>query len=426
MDTTHARAACGLSLLLLLIIPAGAARAQDARPQVTLEEAVRLFAQNNLQLRLARARAAEAAGFALQAGAYSNPEFISTHEALSGNGVDYSETYFNLSQRIDWPGAVSARRGSAEAAAQAALWDLRSDSAGLAFEVKRAYVEATIAEERLEAVTHSTRVVRQVEASGRARFEEGEISGYELRRLSLERAGYENALATAALNARQARRRLASMLLPEGDDLEVAPAEPLTGRAPEVAWADAIAAVPHSPQVAAASASLASAEQAVLWKRRERIPDPTLVGGYKTQSDGLDGLFLGLTLPVPLFNRLGGAIASEEARARAARDRLALARRAVELDLRRAYEAYESLEQRFDLMSLELLAEVERLVDVAQASYEGGEMTLLEFLDAAEVYRRARSLRAEFMGDYWVAYFDLERAMAGVQIDSIQDEAGNR
>lgn len=84
----------------------GPAAAQQSVRRVALDEALRLFAENNLELELARANAAEAAGLARQAAAYPNPTVTGTHERLSRDGASYSESYLNFSQRLEWPGEI--------------------------------------------------------------------------------------------------------------------------------------------------------------------------------------------------------------------------------------------------------------------------------------------------------------------------------
>ena len=82
----------------------GAIRAQEPSSRMSLDEALRLFVQNNPELRLAHTREAEAAGLARQANAFPNPAVAVTHEPLSRNGQNYSETYVNLTQRFPLPG----------------------------------------------------------------------------------------------------------------------------------------------------------------------------------------------------------------------------------------------------------------------------------------------------------------------------------
>ena len=95
---------------ILLVLPANA---QDVVQRVTLERALEMFAQNNLELRIARAGVSEMSGLARQAAAYPNPGVEITHEPLSEGGDTQSESYFNLSQRIEWPSLRSARTEAA-------------------------------------------------------------------------------------------------------------------------------------------------------------------------------------------------------------------------------------------------------------------------------------------------------------------------
>ncbi|MDH3422043.1 MAG: TolC family protein, partial [Gemmatimonadota bacterium] len=82
--------------------------AQEARV-ISLDDALRMFAEDNLELRLTRSRADQAAGLALQAGAFPNPSLGATHEPLSGGGSSYSETYLTASQRFELSGSRGAR-----------------------------------------------------------------------------------------------------------------------------------------------------------------------------------------------------------------------------------------------------------------------------------------------------------------------------
>ena len=393
-------------------VPLGNAQAPVQR--VTLDEALQLFGKNNLELRLARAGADEIQALARQARAFPNPAVTATHETLGQADANYSETYLLLTQRLEWPGQLGARKATAQRSADAAWAGFRADSARLVFEVRRAYVTAAAAEERLEALRGPSEVFRQADASGAARFAAGDLSGYELRRLRIERARYENALASARLEMLAARRHLAALVLPEGEAAEIAPAQTLKGQPPRPRLEEALrVGMERRPDILAATAGVESARSAVRLARLERIPDPALTGGYKRQADGFTGLFLGISLPLPLFDRRGGEIQAGEARLRAVEARLALVRRQVENDIRRAFETYTSLARRAEMMQGQLLAEAGDLLDIAQVSYAEGEMALVELLDAADAFRDARVTSIELVADFWVSYYDLERATGG-------------
>jgi outer membrane protein, heavy metal efflux system len=402
-----------VAVAAVIAVPAGAAHAQDGTRRMSLDEAIALFALNNPDLHVARAEAAEAAALARQAAAYPNPEFGATHEPLSGDGRSYSESYLALSQRLQWPAARGARQAAAERIAAAAGARLAADSARLAFEVRSTWVDAALAERSELLLARVTEVFRNAERSAEERFREGDISAYDRRRIAVERLRYENALADARLTAATARRSLALLVLPETGELEVGPADTLAHATPALD-ADRLmgAAVGQRSEIAAAAAELEAARAAARAARSGRVPDMTATGGYKRQSDGLTGAFLGIAIPLPLWDRRAGEVQAADARVSAATARLAQAERQVRNDVARALLAWESARARITLLG-DPQAEAADLLGIAQVAYGVGEMELVQLLDAADALREAATLEARLRARLWTSYFDLERAVGG-------------
>ena len=404
--------------ILLLVATLGSltttVASQEPTRRVSLEEALQLFGANNLELRLARSRRAEAAGLARQANAFPNPTAAVTHEPLSRNDQSYSETYLTLSQRFELPGERSARAEAANGVLGAAEARLRADSARLGFAVRQAFVEAAMAEERLAISERVTGVFRLGAQNAAVREAEGDISLYELRRLLVERTRYENRLAEALLAVSAARRALTFLLLPEADAADVAPSGPLGVLPPEPTLDGVLEnAISRRQEIVAARSEVEAARAGVRLARAERIPDITATGGSKRQSDGLSGFFLGVSIPLSLFDRSAGAIEATEAQVQSAEERLALTSRQVENDLSRAIESYRSLRGRSELLGENLLEEDPDLLQIAQVAYDAGEMDLVQLLDAAEALWDARTAQARLKADLWTAYYDLERAAGG-------------
>jgi len=398
----------------------GAIQAQEPAERVSLDEALRLFALNNPELRLAHTREAEAEGLAFQAKSFPNPSLAVTHEPLSRDGQSYSETYLNLTQRFSLPGERSARADAAGWVLKSAQAQVRADSARLVFSVKRAFVEAGLAEVRLALNERVTGVFREGVLNAVVREAEGDISLYSLQRIRVERVRYENLLAEAGLAASAAQRALALLIFPNAgvfrseDAIRVIPLELLGVPSLELALDGVLeSAIDRRPELGVAEAGVSAARAGGRLARAERIPDITATGGYKRQSDGFSGAFLGLSVPVNLFDRRAGAVQTSEARIRASEERLELARRLVQADLRRAIEAYRSLILRSALLEEDILGGDPDLLEIAQVAYDAGEMTLLELLDAARALRDAHSAEAQLKSDLWIAYYDLERAMGG-------------
>ncbi len=403
------------------LIPARLARAQETVGRVTLEEAMRLFAQHNLQLRIARADAQEAAGLARQSSAYPNPTVSVTHETLDGGAGDYSETYFNLSQEFEWPWLARARRTAALRLADAVGARVAADSVRLAFDVKRAFIEAAATERAREALEEATTLVRHAEGQASARVASGDLSEYELRRLRVELARYEIDLAAAALALRASRRNLASLIMPDSVR-ELAPVGLPEGEPRDIVLADVayVAQVSRAELVGAASWT-AAAEGTRSAARAMRLPVPTLTAAYKDQSDGLSGVFLGLGLRLPLFDGNGAAVAAGEAAVRSAEARQLLLARQVYNEVQLVHNAYVAARERVDLMRTDLVGDTDALLRIARVAYEEGEMTLVELFDAVDAFRTAHVMATEAIADLWVGYYDLERTV-GAPLDSLSTE----
>jgi outer membrane protein, heavy metal efflux system len=411
-------------LLIAILVVVGwpvSLTAQQAPSEVGLDEALRLFAENNLRLRIARSRAAEASGLARQAGAFPNPTVSATHEPLSGDGRSYSESYLNLSQRFELPGERAARADAGRQGARAATLLVRADSLGLAFDVKRVFVEARLASERLEVFQRVAEVFREAVRSAEERYASGDISAYDLRRIQVERARYETLLGDAELELGDRERALALLVAPDDEEARLA-AAPLPSVAPPAVPAGMLEG---RPEVRAAAAEVEAADARARLSRTERIPDVTATGGFKRQSDGLTGLFLGLSLPVPLFDRGGGAVEAADAGTLAAEARLALVRREVDNDARRTGEAYRTMLRRAEMLSEAAPAAAGGdLLEIASVAYTEGEMELLELLDAADAYQQALAAEARRRAELWIAYYDLERALGGFDAATAPMEDG--
>jgi outer membrane protein, heavy metal efflux system len=391
------------------------AAAEDTIRRISLGEALQRLESHNLELRLAREESAVAEARIAAAGVLPNPGISATREQLSGDPGAYHETVLQVGQTLPIGGQRGLRREAARQTAEAARARLESTRLRLAFEVHRAYVRAAAAEADLAALVETTEVFRRVEESGRSRLAEGDISRFAQDRLQIERARYETLLARARLALAEASRELTLLVAPDSIGLGgmILPAERLN----ELAAVAIVAAVETAllaavgrADVRAAEAEIEAAEAALSLQRRLRIPDVTLSGGYKRQADGYRGAVVGVSVPLPLWDRNLGGIAEAEANLAAARARRELALRTAEGEIRRAWETRRSLEERMGLIGETLLPGSAGLLETARLAYAEDEMSLVELLDAADAYRGARESVTALLAEYLSAVYELERA----------------
>jgi len=396
-----------LPVLAPLVQPAAA---QERTRQVTLNEAIELFGRNSLELRIARAEAMSASGATRQSKAYSNPGFTVVHEDLGSGAEDNRETTVGVEQRLEWPGRTSARARAATHRIEAAQAAFVSDSARLLFEVRRAYAAAWAAEARERALERATRIIARVADAAESRFAAGDISGYEVRRLRLERVRSDQELAEAGLQSSSGRRALAALVLPESEVRELGPAQPLAGEPPDIPLGPALEALPARPDLLAAERGVEAARAELSVASAGWVPDPTISLGYKEQADRFSGAVLGLSIPVPLFDRNGGATDAARGRHAAASAALGLRRREARNDLLAAHERHVSTRAGL-AAGAGLLDDADALLEAAETAYTEGEIGLVELLDAARAFRDAGTTAVALQADAWIAYYDMLRAM---------------
>jgi cobalt-zinc-cadmium efflux system outer membrane protein len=410
--------------LPVALLAAGVLSAQQPAPsaahRISLEEALRGLEASNPELRLAREELAAAEARELASGMFTNPGLSISREQLSGDGATYHESVVALGQTLELGGQRGARRRAAGEGVRAAEARLDAERLRLAFLVHRAYVTAAAAEANLAVLGEATEVFRRVETTGQARFAEGDISRFDRNRLQIERARYETQLARASLDLDAAARELALLVAPDslGGASLLLPVEPLAGIAGIERALErdaALAAAAQRADVRAAAADVEAARASLSLAQRQRVPDLTVSGGYKHQADGFHGAVIGLSLPLPLWNRNQGEIAEAQAAVDAAVAREDIVRRRAESEIGRAWDVLRSLRERTRTLGATLLPESVGLLETARVSYAEGEMSLVALLDAADAYRSARETVNGLLASYLIATYDLERATGRLQ-----------
>lgn len=393
------------------LIPCQRASAQEEIRRVSLAQALQAFAENSLELQIARSQRSEAAGLARQLRAYANPAFSLVREDLGSSGENYWETTAGVVQQVEWPGRTAARNRAAIHVVAAATARLRADSLSLAYKICEAYLRAWLAEEAELTVRRAASVLGTVADDALRRLEEGDISDYEARRLRLERLQAEHEVAEATLQARATRSVLAGLIAPGDKGGEIGPSEAPGESPPLLTVPVVLESLAERPDVEAAARELDAARARRLISATEWVPNPTIGLGYKDQADGFSGAAMTFSVPLPVFDQGAGSRQSASARELAATRRLDLARRLAEIDLRGASDRYASTRSRLETAGRVMLTDAEALLATALSAYAEDEMTLLELLDAAKAFREARLSALSLRFAAWIAYYDLMRAM---------------
>jgi cobalt-zinc-cadmium efflux system outer membrane protein len=152
--------------------------------------------------------------------------------------------------------------------------------------------------------------------------------------------------------------------------------------------------------------------------RRERIPAPGAVVGYKRERIGSDpstlsGVVFGLSLPVPLWDRRNGAIDAAQAGLRQHVAEVEAARRHATRQVLDALALHQSAVAQLERVASLLNDETMTTLAAIDVAYAEGEATLLEWLDAKRAWLDLQLLRADVLEDYLISRAALERAVGG-------------
>ena len=384
--------------------------AQETREVVTLEEALSLFGQNSPGLHLARSRLRAALGGIRQGRALPNPQMAITHEALG----DYSESYLNLTQQMDFLWEGGNRGDRAEALRSRAQAEFLADSVRLVSEVRRAYIDAWQRRETVAAYRRSDEVMGELLASAEARFSEGDLAGYDLRRLRFETLQFGRRIALAELDLEEAERRLGSLLV-DSDGSQRISVEDLVipgigGRLEGDLLARALAS---RPEIRSAESFVDALEAAAGLARSSVLRGTSVTGGLKRQADGQEGVFLGLALPLPFADRRKGAVDAAQAEVLAAESEVELLRRSIAQQVSLASARLQIAQRQQELLGPTGVEEAQELLAIARLSFAEGEMRAVDVLDATRAFVEAQLLETQVQGDLWEAYFELEQAVGG-------------
>ena len=414
----------------------GSADAQVREPPpLSLNEARAAARRASPQLRAAREAVAAAEARARQSSAFPNPALSYGHERTSRDGLTNAQHVVAIEQPLDVFGQRAARREAADLRVAAARARLDVTRLQLDFDVARAFAHALAGERRAALAREMADAFAQARRVSRERLAAGDVSGYADRRLRLEGARYAALAAQAALSRDSARLVLASLLADSAsthpglsagalvldvrllDSIGVRLVVARAPATPAAAPADSlqVLALAHRAELRLAQLERDAAAAGIRLARSERLPVPVISAGVKTEStsDGDDfrGFVAGVSLPLPLWDRRGGAVAAAEADTRVLDAELAALRRQVGREVAEALIASQAVEAQLAELQPRVTDDTDAALLAVRVAYAEGEITLVEWLDAVRAYQDAQSTVAVLQAESLIRRAALERAI---------------
>ena len=413
--------ACGLLL-------SGASRllAQDSvvPARLSLEDALRIAEARNPQLVFAQQGVVASDADVMGAGKRPNPAFTFSSEGIplsQQNGapfLDSQELAFGVQQEFEPGGRRRLRTEQAQRGADASRASVRDAFRQLRFEVRRAYMQVVLARADDEVAHTTIEEIDRVLALNRIRYEQGELSGVELRRLQVERFRFADDVFVAELALKNTRSALLALLnlrpldqtFETVDDLLPTSIAATIGAPPEAMDSPIDVALASRPDLDVARRERERADAGL--RLQSALGTPSFFVGAGLKRDfGMMGWIFTFGVPLPIFNRNQAGVARADAEKQQATAQLAAVETQISLEVQEALNAVDVTRRRISYVEGEYLKSAREARDIVLASYRSGAATLIDYLDAERALREALRTQNRARFDYRISLFQYEAAL---------------
>ncbi|MBZ0155666.1 MAG: TolC family protein [Alphaproteobacteria bacterium] len=388
----------------LLLFPVPAAFAAQG---MSLEDAEKLFLENNLELKAKKVELGEYDAGVIEAGLLSNPSFNYNIESVE-NGERETEEVYSISQPIDIVRKRGLRTDVARKKRDARRLLYEQDTLNALAELKQTYYRILYLKENETSLKGILDTFSDVRQKTEARLKAGDVAEVELLKLSNEGKRFSRTLESLKAELGAETGKLAVMLNISMRDIALKDslAPPPLGYSRDELVAKAME---KRGDIKAASAQIDAAGNALALSKKEAISPIEIEAGYKRRTGGFNGLAFSVSIPLPLFNRNQGGIAAAKAELETERLNLEqlIKKAAHEVATRADRAAF--IADRVTQLS-EQLKTANEITNSIRTAYDEGEASLIELLDAVRSERELLMEHNESMYDYWRTLFELEKA----------------
>ncbi|MFM9847356.1 MAG: TolC family protein [Hyphomicrobiaceae bacterium] len=379
---------------------------------LTLAKAAQRAIAANPRLAAADTQVGIASGKRVQAAAIPNPELsIELDNALGSGayqGLNSAETTLELSQLFEFRGKRAARVAAGSAEVENASWELDALRLEVLSETATAFFTVLAAQRRLQIFDAQIASLSRLAPLLQQRVDAGASSPGEVARAhvanDLVRADRERAKTALAV----ARRELAALMGASTPDFLRAVGD-LTrvGRPP--AFATVLRTVDSLPQLVRWTAVRAQRDAELVLARLKPYPDVKASVAWRHFNETSDdAVRLGLSLPLPVFDRnIGGIAEAQASLAKVDADR-ATAKAALVLTLGRAYETLVGAEREIDILRTAAIPNARKATEAIESGYSQGRFTLLELLDIQNTSTQAALRELEALTNFHTSVATIE------------------
>jgi len=388
---------------------------------LTLRDVLMLSVSRSPELHVYPCELRAADARTLQAGLLPNPEFAIEIEELAGSGdrsgFDAAETTVRIDQPIELGGKRTKRKRVVQVDRELTEWDYESARLDVIREATQAFVAVLAAQDRVALAGKLVELSQQAQAAVTQRVEAGRDSPVdELRAsvaLSMSRIEQQKAEKTLAT----ARHKLAAVWGGKADLFERVSGD-LYQMSPPSLPEDPLSAIAANPDVGRWETQEHRQRAVLCLEKANAMPDVTIGGGVQRFEETDDSaMVVGLSVPVPLFDRNQGGIREAVAElAKTCRQREVVQIRTLTA-LSEAIDAVSVAHEEATTLRNDVLPRAEQAFEAAQDGYRQGKFDYLYVLDTQRTLFQTQARYIDSAEAYHEAQADVQR-LIGRPVDA--------
>lgn len=433
------RAGCALALLCSPVL-SSASYSQT----ITLKAALQRALAGNPRLTAAAREMGVASGLRFQASALPNPDVSfeldnafgskNSQTSPSGNaqggqgnaqsgdagaqssdskpkdyrGLRSAETILQLSQLIELGGKRSARVAVGIAGENVAYWQYRAAELELLSETTASFIAIVAAQRRIEIYDEQIAVLDPLLPLLEKRVREGASSPAETLRAKAAAEMYRVERTRAHTQLDVARRELATLMGHNTPNFTRAQGR-LGGRGRPPSFQKIVAAIEANPQLTRWTALIAQRDAELTSARAKAIPDVRVWAGWRHYNETKDNAVrLGLSVPLPIFDRNEGNIAAAQSNASKSIAEWSTAKLTLIGVASRTYATITGAQSEIRQLRQTVIPAARGAAETILDGYRQGRFTLLELLDSRSMLIQALLKEQEAQQNFHSAIATLE------------------
>jgi cobalt-zinc-cadmium efflux system outer membrane protein len=413
------RIAGSVPVALACVLLAGPLRGQATVEQVriTLDEAVPMALQHNHNLMATRTAIEQSRAQEITASLRPNPALSGSWQPPSLFAPEgASQVGLGLSNDFEL-GKRGRRIQAARDATDVTRSQVGDSERGLAFQVASQFINVQLAESTLELAQQNLKSFQNAVEISEYQYRAGGISENDYLKVKLQLLQFETDVQQAQLARAQALADLRQLLGYESVPPDYDVTGPFDDQPRKVDLEDLQKlASRNRPDLRAAEQGLAAADSQYKLAKVNARPDVTLSANY-VNSAGITSAILGVSVPLPVFDRNQGEIARTQSVRTQAQQQHAEVLGQVKTDVRDAYEALQTSDRVAGFYRSGYLEVAKKSLEISEFAYRRGAASLLDFLDAERSYRATQIAYRQAIAAHLLA---LEQVRQAVGTRSLQ------